>query len=91
MKRFRRWFDNIIIFGSLVWAFGVGCTDESGARRALEGQGFTNIELHGYAVGRCSDDDNTCTEFTATGPSGRNVRGAVGCGIGCKGCTVRTF
>lgn len=83
-------FDRLLTFLLLVWAFG--CTDERAARRALEAHGFTDIEFHGYALDRCSDSDDTCTEFSATGPSGRKVRGAVGCGVGCsKGCTVRTF
>lgn len=71
----------------------LSCTNESGARTALEGAGYDNIEFHGYSM-QCSDSDSTCTEFTATGPTGRMVHGAVGCGYssGCsKGCTIRTF
>jgi hypothetical protein len=81
----------ILIFIVLSLAFS--CTNEDGARSALQGAGYDNIELHGYSM-RCSDSDGTCTEFTATGPTGHSVRGAVGCGpaIGCsKGCTIRMF
>lgn len=78
------WFSIVMLFS---------CTNESGARNALEGAGYTDIEFHGYAAWGCSDDDSTCTEFTALGPTGRPVRGAVGCSYnGCaKGCTIRTF
>lgn len=79
----------VLLFLVLVVAFS--CTNEEGARRTLEGAGYTDIELHGYAAWKCSKDDTTCTEFTATGPTGRRVHGAVGCGVGCgKGCTIRT-
>lgn len=80
---------------AIIIAFVVGssCTDEEAARSVLEDEGYTNIELNGYAYGRCSKNDSTCTEFKATGPSGREVKGAVGCGrTGCgKACTVRIF
>jgi len=82
----------ILLFISLTLVFS--CTNESGARLALEGAGYDNIELHGHAWNACSKDDDTCTEFSATGPTGRAVEGAVGCGysIGCsKGCTIRTY
>lgn len=29
------------------------CTDEDASRRALEAQGFENIEFHGYAFWEC--------------------------------------
>lgn len=67
---------------------------QGAAARALEGQGFTNIQLTGYSWFSCGKDDATCTGFVATGPSGNTVTGAVGCSydIGCgKGCTIRTF
>ncbi len=67
----------------------LSCTDESGARQALEGAGFTGIKLGGYSAWKCND--STCTAFEATGPTGKRVSGAVGCGLGCgKGCTIRT-
>jgi hypothetical protein len=70
------------------------CTNEDGARYALAGAGYDDIEFHGHSWTGCGDSDSTCTEFTATGPTGRQVHGAVGCGYstGCsKGCTIRTF
>lgn len=67
----------------------LACTNEDGARRALKGAGYTQVELTGHAWG-CSDSDGTCTGFTALGPGGDYVTGAVGCGRLIKSCTIRT-
>lgn len=69
----------------------LSCTNEDDSRDTLEAQGYTNIELTGYAWNRCAESDSTCTGFVAVGPTGLTVRGAVGCSrTGCgKGCTVR--
>lgn len=79
----------------IIIALFFGCTDEEASRRALEGAGYTNIQFNGRSWGGCSQDDATCTKFSATGPRGALVTGAVGCGggSGCgqKGCTIRTF
>lgn len=66
------------------------CTDEDGARRALKGAGYTNIEIKGHSYFGCSDDDHSCTAFEAIGPRGDVVTGQVGCGLIGKGCTIRT-
>ncbi len=68
-----------------------GCTNSDKARSTLEGAGYTNIEITGYAWNECGKDDDTCTGFRATGPKGQRVSGAVGCGrTSCsKGCTMR--
>ncbi len=79
------------LYNALAAAFS--CTNERGATRALEGAGYTEIELTGHASFECGND-NTCTGFRAVGPTGINVEGAVGCGYGSsgctKGCTIRT-
>ncbi len=74
----------------LAAALLAGCTNDDGALRALEGAGYTNIQLHGYSLA-CPDSDHSCTEFTALGPTGHLASGAVGCGLLVKGCTIRTF
>lgn len=66
----------------------IGCTDEPGARRALEGNGFSNFTLTGYAPFSCSDSDQTSTGFEATNAAGKRVSGVVCCGF-LKACTVR--
>lgn len=66
----------------------VACTNDDGAYQALAASGFRNIVLTGYEMWACGKDD-TCTGFEAIGPTGVKVRGAVGCGMWGKGCTVR--
>ena len=73
----------------VVLALSSSCTNDDGAQEALEGAGYTNVKLTGFSFG-CAKDDATCTGFTATGPTGRPIRGAVGCGYLFKGCTIRT-
>lgn len=70
----------------------LSCTSPDRARAVLEAAGYTQVELTGRAWRRCGDDDDTCTGFTALGPSRHHAEGAVGCGYGCgagKGCTIR--
>ena len=64
------------------------CTNESGSRRALEGQGFTDVEFDGYALYGCGDDDTFHTAFHAKNARGVSVSGLVCCGM-LKSCTVR--
>jgi len=66
----------------------IGCTDEAGTRRALEGEGFTDISVNGYDAWSCGKDDTYATKFTATNARGKVVSGVVCCGD-FKGCTVR--
>jgi hypothetical protein len=77
----------VIIFA--VASLSKGCTNETDARSTLEASGFTDIKIGGYEFGACHD--YTCTGFTAIGPSGKKVRGAVGCGWYFAGCTVRVM
>lgn len=65
------------------------CTSHTDARRALEGAGYTNIELGGYAFFACSRDDTLATSFKATGPTGVRVSGAVCSNLLIKGATIR--
>lgn len=66
----------------------VSCTDESGARQALQAQGFNNITFTGYNVFGCGQDDTFHTGFTATNANGMVVSGTVCSGV-LKGATVR--
>ncbi|VVE90780.1 hypothetical protein [Pandoraea bronchicola] len=65
------------------------CTDPDAARRALEGAGYTNIHIDGYSFFGCGDNDDYSTAFTATGPSGVPVAGAVCSGFLTKAATIR--
>jgi hypothetical protein len=70
----------------------VACTRPNQAKETLEAQGFSNVEITGYAMWGCSsgkdDDENFHTKFTATGPTGKHVHGVVCSGL-LKGATVR--
>lgn len=58
------------------------------ATRALESQGYTEIQYHGMAFFGCSEDDVSRKSFTAKGANGKVVSGTV-CGSFFKGATVR--
>ena len=53
----------LIIMGFV--ALGVGCTDEKGARKALEAQGFTEVQTDGWAGPFVCGDDWNATDFVA--------------------------
>jgi len=63
---------------------------EGRAERILSGAGYTEIDLGGYAMFSCSEDDTLKRSFKAKGPTGQPVEGAVCCGIAVKNCTIRT-
>jgi hypothetical protein len=65
-----------------------GCTDAEDAKRALEGMGYSDIEIKGYAWTGCGGEDNFRTAFKAVGPTGKAVTG-VGCSGWWKGTTIR--
>lgn len=64
------------------------CTEDR-TRQVLLDSSYSGVTIEGTGWRACGEDPY-CTRFFAIGPSGRPVRGAVGCGIGCgKGCTIR--
>lgn len=76
---------------ALFLAFSVflpACTAEDRSRRALEAQGFTQIDMTGYDMFSCGEDDTFSTGFIATNPNGNRVTGTVCCGW-IKDCTIR--
>jgi hypothetical protein len=76
------WLVTLVVFLVFPWE------DQDSARATLAAQGFTRVVLTGHAYFACGDDMK-CTTFSAVGPTGRAVRGAVGCGMWMKGCTIR--
>ncbi len=72
----------------LAFLIGAGCTDSAGTRRALHNNGFTAVQVGGYAFFGCGKDDSFATHFTAVNPTGQTVSGVVCCGW-WKNCTVR--
>ena len=65
------------------------CTDESGAKKALERNGYKPITVGGYGWFGGSKGDIYVTEFKAVAPNGDTVTGCVTRGW-WKGNTVRT-
>jgi hypothetical protein len=65
------------------------CTDESGAKKALERNGYKPINVGGYGWFAGSKDDVYVTKFKAVAPNGDTVTGCVTSGW-FKGNTVRT-
>ena len=75
---------------ALLFSFALGCTvSDERAAHVLKAAGYTEVELGGYAWLDCSEDDSLKTSFTAKGPSGVRVEGAVCCGMLAKNCTLR--
>lgn len=65
------------------------CYSGTDARKALEAQGFTNIEITGHAWFACSKSDTFATSFNATNPQGKRVSGAACSGLLFKNTTIR--
>lgn len=78
----------ILIIATAIILF-TGCTSSSDANRALKSQGYTNIQITGYNMFSCGEDDFYSTGFIATNPQGLSVNGTVCSGLLFKGATVR--
>ncbi len=66
----------------------VACSDEAGTHRVLSAAGYTEVQVDGFALRGCVEDDTFQTAFRATGPTGKPVRGVV-CAGWLKGSTIR--
>ena len=74
----------------LIAAIGlINCTDSKGAKRTLEAQGYTYIEMTGYDFFSCGEGDWYHTGFLAKSISGMRVSGVVCSGLIAKGSTIR--
>lgn len=56
-----------------------GCDGKADAKRVLEEEGYTQVEMTGYRWTGCSEDDFYHEGFKATTVAGRRVSGVV-CG-----------
>ena len=66
-----------------------GCTDPQGAKEALQSQGFSDINITGYKMFMCSENDVYSTGFVAKNVNGQTVKGSVCSGVFFKGSTIR--
>lgn len=69
--------------------FLAGCSDPEAATKALKGAGYTDIKTTGWNAWACGQDDTYSTGFTAKGPTGIEVSGAVCSGL-FKNATIRS-
>lgn len=83
IKKITLFFTGVILF-VLVYS----CTDESGAKKTLERNGYSPIDIGGYGWFAGSKDDVYRTNFKAIAPNGDTVTGCVTSGW-FKGNTVR--
>lgn len=67
----------------------IGCTNSDDAIRALDGAGYTQIEIGSYSWFACGSEDFYSTKFTATNPLGKRVSGVVCSGLLIKNATIR--
>ncbi|ABX11030.1 gp39.1 hypothetical protein [Escherichia phage JS98] len=67
----------------------VGCTDADNATRVLDANGYEQIQITGYNLFGCSEDDFQRTGFIAVGPTGKRVEGTVCSGLFFKKSTIR--
>lgn len=66
-----------------------GCTSETDARRALEAEGYKDIQITGYDWFACAKDDTFHTGFKAKNRDGKTVSGVVCSGLIFKSATIR--
>ena len=78
----------IAIIVLLVIAVPYGCTHPTDTARVLSAAGYTNIEITGWRPFMADRNDTFSTGFSATGPGGVQVTGAVTSGL-FKGHTIR--
>lgn len=77
------------IVAILMLGFLAACSDPKTAQRALDGMGFSDIEVLGWGpFAGCSDKDTFVTKFRAKNAKGHMVSGVV-CNGWFKGATVR--
>lgn len=65
-----------------------GCTNREHAVKILERDGYTDVEMTGYKVFSCSDDDFYHTGFKAK-KNNQIIEGTVCGGFFLKGATIR--
>ncbi len=68
-----------------------GCSAPDKATKVLSDQGYTAVEITGWRMFGCSDDDDFTTGFRAKTAAGHEVTGVVcsSWGLFSKGATIR--
>ena len=68
---------------------GSSCTNNSKAKKALLQAGYHPIEVGGYGLWKCGEDDTFATKFKAYSPDSTYIVKGVVCGGWLKGSTIR--
>lgn len=66
----------------------IGCTNEHEARRVLDNDGVTDVQMTGYKWFACGDHDFYHTGFSGK-RNGKNIEGIVCSGLIFKASTIR--
>jgi hypothetical protein len=78
----------VLMVSGLSLAILSGCSRPEKSMDVLIDARYTDIELTGYSVFGCSDDDVFRTGFIARSSRGKTVKGVV-CSAPLKGSTIR--
>ena len=74
---------------AIIVTFAMSCGSQpEQATKVLTKQGYTDIQINGYAILGCDKGDTYRTKFNATAPNGSKINGVV-CAGWFKGNTVR--
>lgn len=77
-----------IIFGVAWCSFNVTGPGDT-QKKAVEAQGFTEVQIGDWAPASCADSDDVARHFTAKNVQGEPVAGVICCGLVLKACTIR--
>uniref|UniRef100_A0AB39CCT2 Lipoprotein n=1 Tax=Pseudomonas phage RVTF4 TaxID=3236931 RepID=A0AB39CCT2_9VIRU len=66
-----------------------GCSDGPATLKAVEGAGYKDVQITGWAPFSCSEDDRVRTGFKATDQRGNRISGTYCSGLIFKGGTIR--
>lgn len=87
-KRLIQFGVGIALIAAFPFVAPVACTTPDRATDVLVAQGYTEVQITGYAYFDCGKGDLFATAFEAKAPSGQRIEGAVCSGL-LKGNTVR--
>ena len=74
---------------AMLAACATACSDVDEARMVLEYDGYTDIQITGFAPMGCPDSDDNATRFDATSPTGKRVTGIVCTNLAGRPAAIR--
>jgi hypothetical protein len=79
----------LLLAGGLWYTVAAWTPDNEGAKKILQEEGYSEIEITGADPLKCGSNDFGGTTFRAKNQAGNTVTGVVCCGRFFKGCTIR--